>query len=127
MIILVAISLVISLVASAPGYDFNDIDLYHPPIVKAAPLLAEPFHLPSAPIYAPAPILKASPIYAPAPIIKTIAAPVLKTVVPAATSYASITQYHAVHPAPVVKTVVAPAPILKSYVAEPLSYGHSYH
>ncbi|XP_074037717.1 uncharacterized protein isoform X2 [Leptinotarsa decemlineata] len=133
----VIFSLIISVVYSAPGYDLNELDLYHSPLLKAAPILTtpiikEPLHLAPAPvyapepIYAPAPVIKAAPVIAPAPVIKTVAVPVVKTVVPA-TSYASFTQYHVAHPAAVVKTVVAPAPILKSYIASPLSYGHGYH
>lgn len=94
------ISLLVTLVTSAPGYDFHDFDLYH-----SAPLLPAPVH--HAPIIAPAPIFKAAPIYAPAPIFKAAPiiktapilapAPVIKTILPA-TSYASFTQYHVSHP-----------------------------
>ncbi|KAF5294545.1 hypothetical protein FQR65_LT10737 [Abscondita terminalis] len=104
---------------ATPGFGYG---LHAAPVIPApvipAPILPAPAVIKSysAPVYSPA-IYKA-PIIAPSPIIKTVAPiPVVKHIAPA-TSYASITHYAA---APIVKTVVAPQPIIKSYaVAAPI-------
>ncbi|KAK4886703.1 hypothetical protein RN001_002974 [Aquatica leii] len=104
------------------GYGLHASPVLPAPIIPASVIPAPIFPAPTivksypAPVFSP-PILK-TPIIASAPIIKTVAPiPIIKHIAPA-TSYASITQYAA---APIVKTVVAPQPIIKSYaVAAPL-------
>ncbi|KAJ3659202.1 hypothetical protein Zmor_010903 [Zophobas morio] len=111
MIKLIFLSLLVSSIQAHPGYDFHGLGA----IAAVPPII-------SAPVIGPAPIL------ASAPIIKTIApAPIIKTIAPAATSYATITKVHIGHPAPIVKTILAPQPILKSYYSAPLTLGHAYH
>lgn len=48
----------------------------------------------------PIPLYKPAPILEPAPVI-----PIVKHIIPPATSYATITQVHVTHPQPIVKVI----------------------
>ncbi|GJQ86071.1 hypothetical protein Trydic_g10042 [Trypoxylus dichotomus] len=82
-------------------------------------------HAPIFPAVIKAPVLAPAPIIS-APIVKAIApAPIIKAVAPA-TSYATVTQFHVTHP--VVKTVLAPQPILKTLaIPASLPLAHDFH
>lgn len=88
--------LTIFLSYSKAEYDFHGLPDYH-----AGPVLA-PSYIKAPVIPAPTYIKAIAP--APAPIYAH-AAPVIKAIAPA-TSYATVTQVHVTHPAPVVKVCI---------------------